>query len=333
MKKVLEAVLHKKAHQVPPIWFMRQAGRHLPQYHKLKEEHGGNFLALLLSKGFITKATMQPVEQYDLDAAIIFSDILLIPYILGMEIQYEGGARIVQPLDSVTNWAEPDFSKLHELYQGVENTRMQLHQDKSLIGFCPAPWTAFCYMADGRSKNGKFPNALKMLSEQSKFVCKTLHMLAEIVAEHLMLQIRFGADVVQVFDTWAETMPKEFYNGFYTTVLERIRVCTGAIPMIYFGKNVSLNDAVLELFDCISIGSEVSLKTAKAMQKLVCVQGNLSSELAAGKVEDMLAQVRRITDQLRDGPFIFSLGHGVLPHTPVSNLQSLVDEVRSNDPI
>jgi uroporphyrinogen decarboxylase len=322
----------------PPVWLMRQAGRYLPEYRALREK-AGSFLDLCFNRTLATDVTLQPIERFDLDAAILFSDILVVPHALGRKVTFvEGEGPQLEPIDAEGIAAlETDKigERLEAVFETVRNVRTRLASDKTLIGFCGAPWTVATYMVAGRGTPDQAPARL-MAAREPEFFAKLIDILVASSADYLIRQIQSGADVVQIFDSWSGVLgEREFQRWCVEPSAAIVRKVRDVIPdarIIGFPKGAGL---MLERYvadvgvDGIGIDWTVPADFAVAkLQPFVAVQGNLDplTLIAGGTALD--EAIDRILDSLADGRFIFNLGHGIRPETPIAHVERLIERVR-----
>lgn len=326
-----------------PVWFMRQAGRYLPEYRELRAQKGG-FLEMAMDPGSACEVTMQPIRRFGMDAAIIFSDILVIPYALGQKLEFVKGEG--PKLDPILN--ESDLSalsterfeeKLAPVYEALRQTSSALkregHGDTALIGFAGAPWTVATYMVEGGSSRD-FAHVKAMAYGHPAMFTKLMDMLVEHTAAYLVKQVEAGAEAVQLFDSWAGALaPDQFRRWSIEPAAEIVRrfkqACPG-VPFIGFpkGAGVQYETYIAEtVVDAAGLDTTVPTKwAAEKLQPHVPVQGNLDPFclLAGGDV--MASVARDIMDDLSGGPFVFNLGHGINKETPPEHVERLVKIVR-----
>jgi uroporphyrinogen decarboxylase len=342
-QKLLINVL--KGHKAirPPLWLMRQAGRHLPEYNKLRLQ-SKNFLDFCYSQNLCVDATLQPIKRYGFDAAILFSDILVIPDALGQQVQFiPGTGPVLQPISTVKEINDLNLSKLLQhlspIYESIEKVVLRLKDFSSkpaLIGFIGAPWTLATYMVEGGSSRDH-QKTRKWAYESPEEFNQLINLLIDATSQHLLQQIRSGVEVIQIFDSWAGVLsPLQFDRwviGPTKKIIDRIKVKFPDIPIIGFPRGAGLlyKNFIEETgVDAVSIDSAVPLNWAvENLQKTVVVQGNLDN-LALLVGGDLLeAEITNVLTALSNGPFIFNLGHGVLPDTPISHVERLVERVHS----
>jgi uroporphyrinogen decarboxylase len=333
------AVLEGRSQEVPPIWLMRQAGRYLPEYRAIREKAGG-FLELCFNPELATEVTLQPVRRFGFDAAILFSDILVVPHALGQDVTFEAGegpklAALATPADILRLRGDVDHDALAAVYETVGRVRQELPTSISLIGFCGAPWTVATYMIAGHGTADQAPARLFAYQFPDAFAA-LMDILIEASSAYLVRQLEAGADAVQIFDTWAGVLPPEEFTRWCIAPAQRIVAAVRArIPrakIIGFprGAGTQLVRFVEEVsVDAIGLDWMIDRKFVRTnVQSRRPVQGNLDplALLAGGATLD-----RAIDDVLSafaSGPFIFNLGHGILPQTPIAHVERLVTRVR-----
>ncbi len=336
-KPLLDTLLHGRSARTP-IWLMRQAGRYLPEYREVRAK-AGNFLALCNAPDLAAEVTLQPLRRFDLDAAIIFSDILVIPQALGQELSFqEGEGPRLSALEAVPSLVEEDFvQRLDPVYQALSLVAAELGPGTALIGFAGAPWTLACYMVDGAGGGG-FPRALEMMRQRPTLFGQIIDVLVESVVLHLSNQIRAGAEVVQIFDSWAGLLaPNEVWQWCLAPLLritgDLARLHPG-VPVILFPREVG-REALEALAEdgrpaglSLDQGQDLGWAAAE-LQGRIALQGNLAPEILMQGGETLLNEADRILQALAGGPHIFNLGHGVLQHTPPEHVAALVERVRA----
>jgi uroporphyrinogen decarboxylase len=333
-------VLAGRRQPVPPIWMMRQAGRYLPEYRAMRAKAGG-FLDLCFTPEFAAEVSLQPIRRFNFDAAIIFSDILVIPYALGREVRFEvGEGPRLEPLDRPekveTLARQADFKKLEPVYEALRRVRRELDAKIALIGFCGAPWTVATYMVAGQGTPDQAP-ARMMAYRHPDALAKIIDVLVENSIQYLLGQLAAGADVLQIFDTWAGVLPpREFARWSIEPtrrIVEGVRRQVPAAKIIGFPRGAgALLPGYVEAtgVDAVSIdwAAEPSL-IRERVQNRVAVQGNLDPlALIAGgaaldsAVDDVLANYAK-------GRLIFNLGHGIQPETPIAHVEQMLKRVRA----
>ncbi|AUR04978.1 uroporphyrinogen decarboxylase HemE [Phaeobacter inhibens] len=338
-KKLLRA-LAGETQDVPPIWMMRQAGRYLPEYRATRAE-AGDFLSLCYNSELATEVTLQPIRRYGFDAAILFADILLVPQALGADLWFVTGEG--PRLSTITT--EADFAKLgpvsdiHEtlnpIYETVRLLSSALPSETTLIGFAGAPWTVATYMIAGRGTPDQGPAHL-LRQENNALFEALLGRITEATIEYLSMQIKAGAEVVKIFDSWAGSLSGEAFEKY---ALEPCRQITEAlkqrhpgIPVIGFPREAGdkyVGFAKATGVDCVALDNSVDPEWAAAhVQVDGCVQGNLASRHMVTGGQELVDDTRRIVKAFGNGPHIFNLGHGITPDADPDNVQRMIDAVR-----
>ncbi|WP_083100578.1 uroporphyrinogen decarboxylase [Pseudophaeobacter leonis] len=338
-KKLLRA-LAGETQDVPPIWMMRQAGRYLPEYRATRAQ-AGDFLKLCYNPDLAAEVTLQPIRRYGFDAAILFADILLIPQALGADLWFVTGEG--PRLSTITT--EGDFSKLgpaadiHEtlnpIYETIKILKSELPAETPLIGFAGAPWSVATYMIAGRGTPDQAPaHALKQ--ENNALFEALLARITEATIDYLSMQIKAGAEVVKIFDSWAGSLKGEDFRKY---ALEPCRQITAAlkqrhpgIPVIGFPREAGekyLGFAKATGIDCLALDNSVDpVWAAQNLQVDGCVQGNLASRHMVTGGQDLVDETRAIVEAFKNGPHIFNLGHGITPDANPDNVQLMIDTVR-----
>jgi uroporphyrinogen decarboxylase len=319
----------------PPFWLMRQAGRYLPEYRTLRAKAGG-FLDLCYAPDIAAEATLQPIRRFGMDAAILFSDILLIPQALGQELWFETGEgpRLTPIRDARALAAlKPDgvTAKLQPVYRAIERVVADLPAATALIGFAGAPWTVATYMVEGGSSRD-FANIKAWNAAAPAEFDQLIDRLVEATIAHLRAEIVAGVEVVQLFDTWASAVPADSFDRWVIAPTRRIVDALHHdhphIPVIGFPRGIG---ALFPRYvaqtgvDAVSLDAGVTLAFAKTLQQKGPVQGKLDPKILVAGGAMLDDGVTAILDALRDGPFIFNLGHGVLPETPLEHVARLAE--------
>ncbi len=321
---------------MPPVWLMRQAGRYLPEYRALRAK-AGSFLDLCFNPAWAAEVTLQPVERFEVDAAIIFADILLIPQALGFNLRFEEGEgpRLDALMSSAVLEGRTMSGEISAVYEALRLVRRDLADDKALIGFCGAPFTVACYMvAGGGSKD--FAALQDFIRRDRKDFIRVLTLLADYSAGYLCEQIAAGADVVQIFDSWAGLIAADNWQDFAVAPVRRIVNAVQArypqVPIIGFPRGAGARYAGYAAqvgVQGLGVDQEVAVATMRQLQAEVVVQGNLAPEILVQGGAAMAQAARRIKDGLAGKPYVFNLGHGVLPQTPPEHVAELVRLVRA----
>jgi uroporphyrinogen decarboxylase len=335
----LVSVLEQNAGWPPPIWLMRQAGRYLPEYQAVRKT-AGSFWNMCMTPELAVEVTLQPIRRFDFDAAILFSDILVVPHALGQPVRFEDGiGPILGEFSGIGPLcSDPEIwqQKLAAVYAAMAETRNKLTPGKALIGFAGAPWTLAAYMLQGRGSADQRAAKLAAYGDPVGF-SKLLDLLVDIVAFHLLRQLESGADTVQIFDSWAGGLPdKEFGDWVIaptTAIVARVRAHSHNARIIGFPRAATQSQyqhyADATDVDCVGIDTATSLSWAvQAFGNKVALQGNLDPIVLIAGGDALDRSVETILASGRATPFIFNLGHGILPETPLSNVMRLVDRVR-----
>jgi uroporphyrinogen decarboxylase len=334
-------VLAGKRLPVPPIWLMRQAGRYLPEYRALRQKIG-NFLDLCLDPKSAAEVTLQPIRRFGFDAAILFSDILVVPYALGQNVAFTvaDGPRLdaIDDADDLHKLRrELDHKRLAPVYEAIARVRSQLPASVTLLGFCGAPWTLATYMIAGAGTPDQIP-AREFAYRAPEPFAELLDILVEASASYLIRQFEAGVDAVQIFDSWAGIVPDDEFDRCCVEPCARIIATVRAqIPTAKFigfprGAGSRLKryiDAVP--VDAVGLDWTIDLAFAREeLQRRKPVQGNLDPVVLLVGGRSLDRSVDRIMENFKAGPFIFNLGHGVLPDTPVAHVEQLVARVRAS---
>ena len=326
----------------PPIWFMRQAGRYLPEYRKLRAQ-AGTFLDLCFNPALASEVTLQPIRRFDLDAAILFADILLIPHALGQRLSFvENEGPKLEPVVSLSDLDgfrdRNILESLAPVFETVAKTRAGLDPDKALIGFAGAPWTVATYMLAGGPM--KDPAVLRQrYYEEPALIDGLIDILTDKTIDYLIAQIDAGADAVQLFDTWASGLPWPVLDAVSVRPLDRIasgvKKARPGVPVILFPKGVGEKAAEYAMLPgCDGFGIDYGMDPAWARQHLgerVVVQGGLDPLLTISGGEAMTKAADVYLKLFHDVPYIFNLGHGFTPATPPEHVAALVEFIRRND--
>lgn len=332
--KALQGEVTKKV----PFWFMRQAGRYLPEYLELRASEP-DFLSLCYNPKKASEVTLQPIDRFKMDAAILFSDILVIPDALGIGVRFEKGeGPKLERLKNISDLEKLDITRIENhlspVFETIKLTRNSLANDKALIGFAGAPWTVACYILQGKGKN--FNEALKRAETEKSLVIALIDVLTQATIDYLSLQIEAGVNAVQLFDSWAGLVPDHLFDALVIQpnkiIMQAIKKRYPHIPVIGFAKSIHDRFGVYARetqADGLGVSMDMSLK--KTMEEKLphqALQGNLDPELLANNLDGALAEAHRILDITKNIPFIFNLGHGMVPHTPVSHVQALCDLIK-----
>jgi len=334
-KLFIQTLQGKKTDRVP-FWFMRQAGRYLPEYMALRKE-AGSFLDLCYNPDFATEVTLQPIRRFNMDAAILFSDILVIPHALGQDLAFKvGEGPVLTPVDNLKKLDALSMENLHEhldpVYQTVENLANKLPEHVALVGFAGAPWTVATYMVNGKGSKDQAETRLMAYKDRETFQ-KLIDLLVRSTSEYLIKQVDHGAEALQIFDSWSGTLPADEFIKWcidpVKKIIENIRAVHPQIPIIGFPKGAGAkikNFVKKTKVDAVSIDTSTSTTWVRdVMQPLCPVQGNLDPLLLVSGGEALDKAVYHILDHLKAGPHVFNLGHGIIPQTPPENVKRVSD--------
>lgn len=319
-----------------PVWMMRQAGRYLPEYRKIREETG-DFLSLCKNSTLASEVTLQPVTRLNVDAAILFSDILVVPLEMGMNLEFIKGVgpKFSSPIKTLEDIEMLDIEahkKLTYVYDTIRLTRDKLDKNKALIGFCGAPWTIATYMIEGVGTK-TYSKCKKMIYQNPKLIEKLLEKIVLVLKKYLILQIESGADAVMIFDSWAAALEEKAYLKFgwdpIKTICSFIKDRYPNIPIIAFPKGIgSFLDKIDGNFDVFGVDWQTPLSLAKEkLGKKYVLQGNMEPCRLYDKssIDDGVNEVLNIMKN--NNRHIFNLGHGMLPDLDPENARYMVDLV------
>ncbi len=340
MPKPFLQALGGEALDSPPFWLMRQAGRYLPEYRETRAK-AGSFLDLCYNPDLATEVTLQPLRRYGMDAAILFSDILVIPDGMGQPVRFEEGkGPILEPVRSNAEAAklEPDrvLEKLAPVFETVKRLSSEIPETTALIGFAGAPWTVAIYMVEGRGGTDCGEARRWAHSDPDGFGA-LMDKLVDATAAYLLRQIECGAEAIQIFDTWAGVLTESQFERWVIAptaeIVRRLKAKHPGVPVLGFPRAAgALYPRYFEQtgVDAVSLDSAAPLDWARDVLQAGKrpVQGNLDNQALIVGGEAMKAEARRILDALGHGPFVFNLGHGILPSTPPEHVAELRDVIR-----
>lgn len=337
--KLMLRALSGEVTERPPFWLMRQAGRYLPEYRATRAQ-AGNFLDLCYNPKLAEEVTLQPLRRYGMDAAILFADILLIPDALGQPLDYlEGEGPVLDPVRSAGDLSKLNLDKIHTtlepVYETVSRLSSSIPADCTLIGFAGAPWTVATYMVEGRGSKD-YINIKKWMYGDPAGFSALIDILVEATIAYLSKQVEAGAEVIQIFDTWAGVLPDDEFRkwvlGPTKRIVEGLRHQYPELPVIGFPKGVGGNiiDFVVETgVTAVSLDTGTPLDwAARNVQTKVPVQGNLDPILLVQGGAAMENRITEIINRMSSAPFIFNLGHGIIPQTPPEHVGALSQLIR-----
>ena len=338
-KKPLLRVLGGEMRSPPPLWLMRQAGRYLPEYRALRAK-AASFLDFCFTPELAVEATLQPIRRFGFDGAILFSDILVVPHALGQSVRFaEGHGPLLEPVRSAEDMdrlsAEGLQDRLAPVFETLRHLSGALPAETTLIGFAGAPWTVASYMIEGAG-GSDFLNARRMAYEAPDLFARLIDLLVESTIGYLSAQIMAGAETLQIFDSWsgalAEPERRIWSLEPLTRITRRLKVLHPQVPVILFPRGAGLlygDFARQSGAAALSLDSGLPLDWAAAeLQPHLALQGNLDPILLLAGGEALDRETDRILEILGRGPFVFNLGHGILPETPIANVERLVEWVR-----
>ena len=334
MKDTLRECIEEKKTSYIPIWFMRQAGRYLPEFREIRKKNP-DFIKLCLNSNLINEITLQPLKRFDLDAAIIFSDILMIPHGLGQKVEFKKGFGPILgdvKIDNIVETNSVDFiQKLLPIYKGIKKVKNNL-KEKNLIGFVGAPWTLLLYMLNKKSPKNNFN--FNEINKDKYLINRLLKKIEEIICLHIDKQIEAGANIIQIFDSWAGLLPKkELPNYCYIPTLRVVEyIKSKKIPVICFPKGIG--ESYVDFCstvkpNCISIDYEVDPKWIKEKLNGTPIQGGLDPKILLNDKEKIKKTTENYLNIFNDYPYIFNLGHGVLPETKPETIEYIIQIIRN----
>ncbi|MGE0768945.1 MAG: uroporphyrinogen decarboxylase [Hyphomicrobiaceae bacterium] len=324
----------------PPIWLMRQAGRYLPEYREVRAKAGG-FLDLCYTPAMAAEVTLQPIRRYGFDAAILFADILLVPDALGQAVRFaEGEGPLLDPVTSAGDLSRLQPAATRAKYglvaETVARVRQDLPKDTALIGFCGAPWTVATYMVEGRGSKDQAAARLWAYRDRDNFEA-LIDILVETSIDYLRQQVNAGADVLQIFDTWAGVLPDDEFDRWVVEptkrIVESVKAAHPDVPIIGFPRGAGgsalwyVSETGVDGIGCDTAMPPYMMAEAFDDEPVV-VQGNLDPLLLVSGGEPLEERTREILERMEGKRFIFNLGHGIVPQTPPENVARLVEIVR-----
>lgn len=321
----------------PPVWMMRQAGRYLPEYRETRRQ-AGSFLDLCYNPDLAVEVTLQPMRRFDFDAAILFSDILVVPHALGRDLRFEEGkGPLMTPIhpDEIRNLDDAAFHvNLSPVYETVRRLRSELPEKTTLLGFCGAPWTVATYMIAGHGTPDQAPARLFAYRHPEAFE-ELLTNLADWSADYLIRQIEAGADAVQIFDSWSGVLDEPCFKAFCVApvarMVKRVKEKFPDVPIIGFPKGAgSLYDHYRRETGVTALGLDwsVPVSQARRLQEAGAVQGNLDPLRVVAGGRALEEGVDTILAALGQGPLVFNLGHGITPEAPIRNVEAMLARIR-----
>lgn len=342
MEKRLLKTLTQKDLNDKSVWLMRQAGRYLPEYRKVRSNFS-DFIEFCMNSEAAAEVTIQPLKRFDLDAAIIFSDILVIPHALGIKVEFQKDhGPILDKVQSISDLnaklKEPNRRVYENVGRSIALTKAEIKKVKpntALIGFAGSPFTVASYMIEGKTSKD-FRNVLRLAYEDTKFFNQLIDKVTDATIDYLMVQIENGAEVVKLFDSWSGVLNTPLFNKLTikptNKIVEAIKAKYPDLPVIGFARGAGVKQklyAKKTKIDCVAIDQYTPLSWVLKNVPAKATQGNLDNMmLAYSSPKDIKKSVNKLLDATKDKAHIVNLGHGVIPETPVDNVKALVDAVR-----
>lgn len=332
---LLLKALRGEASPRPPVWFMRQAGRYLPEYRELRTR-AKDFIAFCFDPEMATEATLQPMRRFAFDAAIVFADILLMPLALGQNVWFEAGeGPKLGPLPAIEAMAgeiEAVTARLAPVGETLRRVRTALEPGRTLIGFAGGPWTVATYMIEGGASDRT--RARAMAYDQPEKLDALIDVLVEATAKYLIFQVEAGAQALQLFDTWSDNLPEPLFERLvarpHGRIVERLRQAGVAAPVIGFPRGAgALVESYADQTGVQGIGLDVSAPAAlgRRLQSKATIQGALDPLLLRAGGAELDRRIDQLLEQWGEGPYIFNLGWGIVPDTPVAHVARAVEKI------
>ena len=327
----IQRCVKEKNTNINPIWIMRQAGRYLPEFREIRSKNP-DFIKLCLNDNLSSEITLQPIKRFDFDAAIIFSDILMLPYGLDQEVKFEKGLgpKLGElDLDKLENINQDEFSKkLNSVYKAISKTSTNpILKNKDLIGFVGAPWTILVYMINKISPK---KNITKKIFKDKLFVKKLLIIIEKFLKIHIENQIEAGASIIQIFDSWAGLLQENISDYIYEPTLNLVNHTRKlGVPVICFPRGIDNYKDFCEIVKPDMVNIDYSVDPEKAVKEIkIPIQGGLDPKVLLTDKENLHTEVTKYLKIFKDHPYVFNLGHGILPETKIEMVEELVKIVR-----
>ena len=331
MTPLYEVIVNKKT-TINPVWIMRQAGRYLPEFRKIRKENS-NFIKLCLNHELSSKITLQPIKRFNLDAAIIFSDILMLPYGLNQKVEFKkdfGPTLGNLDINLMSNINEDNFiKKINPIYKAIKFVSIEMNlKNKNTIGFVGAPWTLLVYMINQKSPK---INLKKNFFKDTSLIKRTLLIIEKFLKIHIKNQVENGANVIQIFDSWAGLLnEKDYFNYIYAPTLNLVNYVKSLnVPVICFPRGIKNYKKFCDEVkpDAINIDYNVDpLAVSKDIK--IPIQGGLDPKILLTDKENLKKNILKYLDIFKDHPYVFNLGHGILPNTDLEMVKILIDTVK-----
>ena len=339
MNSIFLDTINGKKTSRPPVWFMRQAGRVLPNYMTLKEKH--TFAEMMEIPDLAAEVTLMPVHDLEVDAAILFSDILVVPQALGMQLEFTNAGPVfgapLHQFDDPVKQLNKDLSKLDHVYAAIDKIVEKRPTNIPLIGFCGAPLTTFCFMFRDNVRDITFKNAIEFIYRDMKSSKKIIDALTEVSIEYAVTQCKHGINTFQLFETYGGLLPEDLYLELILPSSKKIlnAVRDQGVPTIYFPKDLGygISKVNKDVADFVGIDWHMSLNYArKIVDPEVGLQGNLDPRLLYSNQDYILQTLEKYVEfGSANQNWIFNLGHGIMPDTPVENVKFVIDWIKSTN--
>ena len=331
----LQRVLDGETLERPPVWFMRQAGRYLPEYRELRATTP-DFISFCLNPEKAAEATLQPMRRFPFDAAIVFADILLLPQALGQEVWFEAGEGprlgALPDLDRLAGEIEASTARLSNVGETLTRVRGALEPERALIGFAGAPWTVATYMIEGRSSDRS--KARTFAYEHPAEMDRLLDIIVQSTVRYLAMQVDAGAQVLKLFESWAEGLPEDLFERLvckpHRAILDGLAGLDVVAPVIGFPRgagSLAQHYADTVGVDAVALDTAASAALGRSIQEKVPIQGALDPLLLRAGGQALDARVDQLMEAWGDGPWIFNLGHGILPDVPIAHVEQVLKRI------
>ncbi len=328
----IQDCIKNKNHKTKPIWIMRQAGRYLPEFREIRSKNP-DFIKLCLNENLSTKITLQPIKRFKFDAAIIFSDILMLPYGIGQEVRFEKG---LGPklgelnLDKLSNISQTEFNnKLNPIYKSISNiSNDPILKNKDLIGFVGAPWTILVYMINKMSPK---KNLSKSFFNDKLLINKLLIVIEKFLKIHIENQIKSGATIIQIFDSWAGLLKNNISEYIYEPTLNLVNyVKKLGVPVICFPRGIGDYKKFCDAVSPDMVNIDYNVDPKKIIKEIkIPIQGGLNPKILLKDKETLKKEAEKYLNIFKDHPYVFNLGHGILPETKTEMVGELINIVRN----
>ena len=331
MTPIQECIINKN-HKTNPIWIMRQAGRYLPEFREIRSKNP-NFIKLCLNENLSTEITLQPIKRFNFDAAIIFSDILMLPYGMGQEVKFEKG---LGPklgelnLDKLSNISQTEFNnKLNPIYKSISNiSNDPILKNKDLIGFVGAPWTILVYMINKMSPKR---NLSESFFNDKLLINKLLIIIEKFLKIHIENQIKSGATIIQIFDSWAGLLKDNISEYIYKPTLNLVNhVKKLGVPVICFPRGICDYKVFCDVVNPDMVNIDYDIDPKKIIKEIkIPIQGGLDPKILLKDKETLKKEAEKYLNIFKNHPYVFNLGHGILPETKIEMVNELINIVRN----